>query len=134
MLAMLKTGGFQMKALLFYLALSSQIVSANTDSKVINAEPINVDGVLVEQTTADPELENIRAEIEKQKQDIVLNKEKAKNYKELSKSVEKLSESTEEYLEEKNAAKEEIAAYNQKVKCLQAENPGPECDKFIRRR
>lgn len=123
-----------MKALLFYLALSCQIVSANTDSKVINAEPIDVDGVLVEQTSADPELENIRSEINKQKQEIVLNKEKAKNYKELSKSVEKLSESTEEYLDEKKAAQDEIANYNLKVRCLQAENPGSECDKFIRRR
>ncbi len=97
-------------------------------------QPINVDGYVTEKPQEDSELATVKSEIEKQKKEIVLNKEKAKGFKELSKSVEKLSESTVEYLEEKKAAQEEIANYNAKVKCLQAENPGPECDKFIRRR
>jgi hypothetical protein len=37
-------------------------------------------------------------------------------------------------LEEKRAAKEQIAEYNAKVKCLQADAPGPECDKYVKRR
>jgi outer membrane murein-binding lipoprotein Lpp len=97
-------------------------------------EPINVDGYVNEQKVEDPELALIQAEIKKQKEEVVLNKKKAQSFKELSKSVEKLSETTEEYLEEKRAAQEEIANYNTKVKCLQSENPGAECDKFLRRR
>jgi hypothetical protein len=59
---------------------------------------------------------------------------KAKEFKELGKSTEQLSETTEDMLLERRAAKEEIANYNKKVECLSAENPGPDCDKFIRKR
>lgn len=104
------------------------------EAQVQSMEPINVDGYVKEQKVEDPELASIQAEIKKQKQEVVLNKKKAQSFKELSKSVEKLSETTEEYLEEKRAAQEEIANYNTKVKCLQSENPGAECDKFLRRR
>lgn len=106
-------------------------ISANT---LVTAEPINVDGYIEERTATDTELETIKKEIQKQKQDIVLNKQKAKEFKELSKSTAHLSETTEAYLEERNAAKAEIAAYNEKVKCLQDENPGRECDKYVRRK
>jgi hypothetical protein len=104
------------------------------EAQVQSMEPINVDGYVKEQTVEDPELASIQAEIKKQKEEVVLNKKKAQSFKELSKSVEKLSETTEEYLEEKKAAQEEIANYNTKVKCLQSENPGAECDKYLRRR
>lgn len=107
--------------------------SAQTE-QIIEADMINVDGVMKEQKTSDGELESIKSEIQKQKKEVVLNKVKAKSYQELSKSVEKLSETTEEYIEEKKAAQAEIAAYNLKVKCMQSEAPGPECDKVIRRR
>ena len=116
--------------LFLLLALSSLAAEAS----VVNSEPINVDGYVTEAATTDPELANIKSEIAKQKKDIVLNKQKVKSYQQLSKSVEKLSETTVEYLEEKKAAQEEIAAYNLKVKCLQSDNPGPECDKYSKRR
>lgn len=107
---------------------------AQTETQVLSAEPIDVDGYIKEKQVTDGELENLRSEIEKQKKETVLNKEKSKSYQELSKSVEKLSETTEEYLEEKKEAQKQIAEYNLKVKCMQAETPGPECDKHVRRR
>ncbi len=102
--------------------------------EVLTSETINVDGYLKDKPATDGELEGLNAEIRKQKTETILNKEKAKSYQQLSQSVEKLSETTEEYLEEKRAAKEEIANYNNKVKCLTADAPGPECDKYKRRR
>lgn len=102
--------------------------------QVIQGDQINVDGVLPEKKVTDGELETIKQEIQKQKTEVVLNKEKAKSYQELKKSVEALSETTEEYLSEKNEAKEQIAEYNLKVKCLQEEHPGKECDKHVRRK
>ena len=122
------------KLLVAILFLNMQSIQAQTESQVLTAEPINVDGYLAEKKASDQELETVQAEIEKQKTETVLNKKKAKSYQDLSQSVEKLSETTEEYLEEKKAAKEEIANYNLKVKCLSAETPGPECEKFNRRR
>jgi hypothetical protein len=123
-----------MKKILFIFALISLNSFGADEAQVQSMEPINVDGYVKEQKVEDPELVSIQAEIKKQKQEVVLNKKKAQSFKELSKSVEKLSETTEEYLEEKKAAQEEIANYNTKVKCLQSENPGAECDKYLRRR
>lgn len=116
------------------LVLSVGVAHAQNETTVLSAEPINVDGYLTEKPQVDPELQGIQAEIKKQRKEIILNKKKAKSFQDLTKSVEKLSEATEEYLEEKRAAQEEIANYNAKVKCLQADNPGPECDKYVRRR
>lgn len=114
------------------LLLNMNVIHAET--QVLTSETINVDGYMAEKKAMDPELEGLQAEIKKQKEETILNKKKSKSYQELTKSVEKLSETTVEYLEEKNAAKEEIANYNNKVKCLQSEAPGPECDKYLRRR
>ncbi len=123
-----------MKKLLLLGFTLSLSVMAQDEAKVQTLEPINVDGYVKDAPAEDPELQSIKAEIAKQKEEVVLNKKKAQQFKELSKSVEKLSETTEEYLEEKRAAKEEIANYNAKVKCLQSEAPGAECDKYLRRR
>lgn len=124
-----------MKAILFIAVLSlAGAALAQSDTQVLSAEPINVDGYLQEKKATDGELESLKAEIEKQKKETALNKVKSKSYQELSKSVEKLSETTEEYIEEKKAAQQQIAEYNLKVKCLQSEEPGPECDKYVRRR
>jgi hypothetical protein len=123
-----------MKFFIFLILCSSFIAFADEVKQVETLEPINVDGYVKEQKVEDPELAGIQAEIQKQKQEVILNKKKTQSFKELSKSVEKLSETTEEYLEEKRAAKEEIANYNAKVKCLQSEAPGAECDKYLRRR
>jgi septal ring factor EnvC (AmiA/AmiB activator) len=121
-----------MKLLILTMFLIPTLTLANT-SQVLEAEAINVDGYL-SSAPQDKELETIQSEIKKQKEEIILNRQKAKGFQELTKSVEKLSETTEEYLEERKAAQLEIANYNAKVKCLQAEAPGPECDKYIRRR
>jgi Skp family chaperone for outer membrane proteins len=123
-----------MHILLLFLLYFPATIFAQENSAVQSLEPINVDGYVTEQKAVDPELESIKAEITKQKQETVLNKKKAHGFRELAKSVEKLSETTEEYLEEKRAAKDQIAEYNTKVKCLQSEVPGPECDKFVKRR
>jgi uncharacterized protein YdbL (DUF1318 family) len=116
------------------MCLSMNDLRAQVETQVLNSETINVDGYVKEKPATDGELESLHTEIQKQKEETVLNNQKAKSYQELSKSVEKLSETTEEYLLEKKAAQAEIANYNMKVKCLNAETPGPECDKFIRRR
>lgn len=121
------------------VAMSQTEIETDTDlealeAEVINSEVINVDGVVKEKPVSDPELETIKAEISKQKNEIVLNKVKAKNFKELSKSVGALSQTTEEMLIEKKAAREEIANYNAKVKCLQEEYPGRECNKYLKRK
>jgi hypothetical protein len=112
-------------------------VSANTpttEANVVNSTVINVDGFVPEEKPAtDPELQQIRSEIARQKSETVLNREKAKNFKVLKKSVEQLSETTEEYLEEKKAAKAQIAEYNLKVRCMQTEDTSSECSKYNRK-
>lgn len=124
-----------MKLLLMAVMLIGASASyAQFNTPMLETETINVDGYMPEKQNTDGELENVKREIEKQKKEVVLNKQKAKSYGELSKSVEKLSETTEEYIEEKKAAQAEIAAYNTKVKCMQSDSPGPECDKYVRRR
>ena len=115
-------------------AQTETISAVDAETEVLTNEAIDVDGYLAEKKATDGELEGLQAEIRKQKQETVLNKVKSKSYQELTKSVEKLSETTEEYIEEKKAAQAEIAAYNLKVKCLNADSPGPECDKHVRRR
>lgn len=122
--------------ILFALALSLTFATAyaQSEEQVLNSDPIDVDGYMKERQVTDGELEQIKSEIRKQKTESVLNKEKSKGFKELSKQTEKLSETTEEYLDEKKSAQKDIAEYNAKIKCLMEENPGVECDKYIRRR
>lgn len=108
---------------------------AVAETKVLNSAPINVDGYVKEkEAPKDHELVEIQKEIARQKQEMQLNKQKAKSFKALSQSTQVLSETTVEMLEERRAAQEQIAEYNEKVKCLSANKPGPECDKHIRSR
>lgn len=130
-----------MQVLTMWILLSAVFcaqVSANaptSESNVVNSTVINVDGVLPEEKPAtDPELQQIRSEIARQKSETVLNREKAKNFKVLKKSVEQLSETTEEYLSEKKEAKAQIAEYNLKVRCMQTEDTSSECAKYVRKR
>lgn len=116
------------------LSLTFASVYAQSEERVLNSDPIDVDGYLAEKQVTDHELEQIRSEIRKQKGEVVLNKEKTKGFKELSKTTEKLSETTEEYLDEKKDAQKEIAEYNAKIKCLMEENPGRDCDKYVKNR
>lgn len=116
------------------LTLSFAQAFAQSDEQVLNSDPINVDGYLSERQVTDHELEQIKSEIRKQKGEVILNKEKTKGFKELSKTTEKLSETTEEYIDEKKTTQKEIAEYNAKIKCLMEENPGKDCDKYVRNR
>jgi outer membrane protein W len=116
------------------LSLSFAAAYAQSDEQVLNSDPINVDGYLAEKQVTDGELEQIKSEIRKQKNEVQLNKDKTKGFKELSKTTEKLSETTEDYLEEKKSAQKDIADYNAKIKCLMEENPGKDCDKYVRNR
>lgn len=120
--------------LLLALALSVSTVYAQSEEQVLNSDPIDVDGYLKERQVTDGELEQIRSEIRKQKNEVQLNKDKSKGYKELSKTTEKLSDVTEEYIDEKKSAQKDIAEYNAKIKCLMAETPGKDCDKYVRNR
>lgn len=129
-------GGIMKTTNLLVLALSLSFASAyaQSEEQVLNSDPINVDGYLHERQVTDGELEQIKNEIRKQKGEVQLNKEKTKGFKELTKTTEKLSETTEEYIDEKKTAQKEIADYNAKIKCLMEENPGKDCDKYIRNR
>lgn len=120
--------------LLLALALSASAAFAQSEEQVLNSDPIDVDGYLKEKQVTDGELEQIRSEIRKQKNEVQLNKDKSKGYKELSKTTEKLSDVTEEYIDEKKSAQKDIADYNAKIKCLMEENPGKDCDKYVRNR
>jgi outer membrane protein W len=112
-------------------ALTSQ-AQAQSDEQVLNSAPIDVDGYVQERSVTDNELEQIKGEIRKQKTEVKLNKEKTKGFKELTKTTEKLSETTEEYIDEKKTAQKEISEYNKKIKCLMEENPGKDCEKYVR--
>jgi hypothetical protein len=114
--------------------LFSQVSFASTNTTIVTTEPINVDGYMTTTPATDHEMETIKSEIVKQKKEIVLNKEKSKGFRELSKSTSQLADVTSEYIEEKKAAQAEIAEYNTKVRCLQEENPGKDCEKYTRRR
>lgn len=116
------------------LALSFSAAYAQNEEQVLNSDPIDVDGYLHEKQVTDGELEQIKSEIRKQKNEVQLNKDKSKGYNELSKQTEKLSDTTEDYLDNKKSAQKDIAEYNAKIKCLMEENPGKECDKYVRNR
>jgi outer membrane protein W len=116
------------------LSLSFASVYAQSEEQVLNSAPIDVDGYLHEKPVTDGELEQIKSEIRKQKNDITLGKEKTKGFRELTKTTEKLSEVTEEYIDEKKSAKKDIEEYNKKIKCLMEENPGKDCEKYVRNR
>lgn len=112
----------------------AQAAPANEDIRVLNSAPITIDGYVKEEAPKDQELIEIRQEIERQKKEAALNRVKAKEFQQLSKSTEVLTETTVEMLEEKRAVQEQIAEYNEKVRCLQLEKPTPECSKHVKRR
>jgi outer membrane protein W len=116
------------------IALSFSTAYAQNEEQVLNSDPIDVDGYLSEKQATDGELEQIKSEIRKQKNEVQLNKDKTKSYNELSKTTEKLSDTTEDYLDNKKSAQKDIAEYNAKIKCLMEENPGKDCDKYVRNR
>jgi hypothetical protein len=124
--------------IIFMLGISSigmaqETAHTEAGHQTVTGATINVDGTLVEKKITEQELESIQAEIKKQKAETELNREKAKGFQQLSKSVEDLSETTEEYLLEKRETQKQIAEYNEKVRCMQDEYPGKECDKWLKK-
>lgn len=133
----MKTTISRSKHLLMLMALSSTMVSfqalAQNEDAILNSDPININGYMVEeQPVTDGELENVKNELRKQKNAITINKEKSKKYNELGRTTEKLADVTEEMIDERKESKETIAKYNKKVECLMQENPGRDCDEFVK--
>lgn len=106
---------------------------AYANEEILNSDPINVSGYVSEPEATDMELENVKNELRKQKQAIQVNKKKAKTYEKLGKSTEKLADVTEEMIDERKESKATIEKYNKKIECLMEENPGKDCDEYVKR-
>jgi opacity protein-like surface antigen len=125
---------------LMVLALTMSFASAyaQSDERVLNSDPINVDGYLAEdRPVTDGELEQIRSELKKQKTGTQLNKEKAKDLNKLTNQTEKLLESQDEYIDKKIESTQAIKEFNQKyeenqkkLRCIMEESNSPECDPY----
>jgi opacity protein-like surface antigen len=122
------------KLLLSLSVISSSFVGAFADDSVLNSDPININGYVSEAPSTDGELEKVRGELRKQKQTIQINKEKSKKYKELGRTTEKLADVTEELIDERKEATTTIDKYNKKIECLMQENPGSDCDEYVKRK
>jgi opacity protein-like surface antigen len=122
------------KLFLSLSVISSSFVGAFADDSVLNSDPININGYVSEAPSTDGELEKVRGELRKQKQTIQINKEKSKKYKELGRTTEKLADVTEELIDERKEATTTIDKYNKKIECLMQENPGADCDEYVRRK
>ena len=110
----------------------SSLALANTDEKVLNSDPIHIDGYLKEAQVTDRELEQINSELQKQQTEIKLNKEKSKGYQKLSVTTEKLADETESYLNERDESQKVIDEYNKKIDCLMNKRNTPECSKYVK--
>lgn len=125
--------------LVLALTLSFATAYAQTaDERVLNSDPINVDGYLAEdRPVTDGELESIRSEIKKQKTGTQLNKEKAKDLGKLTNQTEKLLDSQDEYIDQKIESTKAIKEFNSKfeenqkrLKCVMDELDTEECEPF----
>jgi opacity protein-like surface antigen len=112
------------------------------DEQVLNSAPIDVDGYLhQEQNVTDGELERIKSDLSQAKNLTKLAGEKSKNITKLNGQTENLIEAEEEYVDK--AAENKVimkdlnakrAEQKKKLDCVMAENPGPECAKYVRNR
>jgi len=119
----------------FALALAAcTLTGAYANDQILNSDPINVSGYVSEPQATDHELETVRNELSKQKRAIQVNKEKAKTYNKLGRSTEKLADATEDLIEERNDSQAVIDRYNKKIECLMEENPGKDCDEYVKRK
>jgi Outer membrane protein beta-barrel domain len=120
------------------LTLSFATAFAQSEERVLNSDPINVDGYLQEQRpVTDGELESIRGELTKQKMGTQLNKEKSKDLGKLSQQTEKLLESQDEYIDSKIESTKAIQEFNKKheenqkkLRCILEESASAECDPY----
>jgi hypothetical protein len=124
-------------AVLIGLSFSAAYAQTASQEKVLNSDPIDVDGYLAEQRVTDGELESINSTVKKYKTDNTLYKEKTKALNKLTNEAEKIGENAEEKIhanvEAKRAEKkaiEKIKKAEAKLKCLMEENPGAECDQY----
>ena len=122
------------KLFLSLSVISSSFVGAFANDAVLNSDPIDINGYVSEAPATDNELEKVRGELRRQKQTIQINKQKSKKYKELGRTTEKLADVTEDLIEERKEATTTIDKYNKKIECLMQENPGSDCDEFVRRK
>ena len=124
-------------AVLIGLSFSAAYAQTASQEKVLNSDPIDVDGYLAEQRVTDGELESINSTVKKYQTDNKLYREKAKALNKLTNEAEKIGENAEEKIhanvEAKKAEKkamEKIKKAEAKLKCLMEENPGAECDQY----
>jgi len=122
------------KLFLSLSVISSTFVGAIANDAVLNSDPIDINGYVTEPNATDHELEKVRGELRNQKNAIKINKEKSKTYDKLGRSTEKLAEVTEEMIEERKESQVTIAKYNKKIECLMEENPGKDCDAYVKRK
>ncbi len=117
----------------FFLALAAcSLTGAYANDQILNSDPINVSGYVSEPQATDHELEKVKHELQKQRQAIQVNKEKAKVYNKLGRSTEKLSDATEQMIDERRESQATIDKYNKKIACLMEENPGRDCDEYVK--
>jgi len=120
------------------MTLSFANAYSQSEERVLNSDPINVDGYLQEQRpVTDGELEQIRGELSKQKMGTQLNKEKSKDLGKLSQQTEKLLESQDEYIDSKIESTKAIQEFNRKheenqkkLRCILEESQSSECDPY----
>ena len=122
------------KLFLSLSVISSSFVGAIANDAVLNSDPIDINGYVSEPAATDAELEGVRNDLRKVKRERVVNKEKSKNYKKLAKEAEKLSDVTEEMIEDRKESKDILSKYNKKIECLMQENPGADCDDYVKRK
>ncbi len=122
------------KLFLSLSVISSSFVGAIANDAVLNSDPIDINGYVSEPQATDQELEKVRGEVRRQKQTIKINKEKSKKYQELGRTTEKLADVTEDMIDERKEATSTIDKYNKKIECLMQENPGEDCNEFVRRK
>jgi len=120
------------KAFLGLAVLSSTFAGAIANDAVLNSDPININGYVQEAPATDHELETVKNQLNKVKREAKVNKVKAKTYKKLAKETEDLSEVTEEMIEDRKESQATMDKYNKKIECLMQENPGKDCDEYVR--
>jgi uncharacterized protein YdbL (DUF1318 family) len=112
----------------FLIVLMALSLNAISQEMVVDSKALDVDGYVAEPQVTDPELEQVKGELRRQKQTIQVNKEKSKTYEKLARATDKLVDSTVDLIEERKESKKKIADYNKKIECLMDEDRDPrEC-------
>ncbi len=117
------------------LTLTFANVYAQSEEKVLNSDPIDVDGYMHEKAVSDGELESLKSTVNKYKNENTLYKEKTKELNKLTNEAEKIGENAEEKImanvEAKRAETKAMAKIKKaeaKLKCLMEDIKSAECD------